>query len=62
MNRNRRYREPVIFESYADADLARPCPNCGARPDSWCTNEVTGRVRRVPCLARTTATTLESAE
>lgn len=41
-----------IWDAYADAALAHQCPCCGAAPQTWCTNEITGRVRRVPCLAR----------
>lgn len=40
-----------IWDSYADADLTRPCPNCSAKPDVWCARP-DGRVRRTPCLAR----------
>lgn len=51
-------RQP-IWEAYADADMTTRCPNCGAQPNIFCTNTITGRVRRTPCIARipTTATT-----
>jgi hypothetical protein len=50
-----------IWQAYSDADLEHPCPSCHADPNTWCTNTVTGRVRRTPCLART-ATQLATTE
>lgn len=41
-----------IWAAYASVDMSKPCPDCGALANSWCTNEITGRVRRAPCLAR----------
>ncbi len=46
-------REPV-WQTYPRDVIERPCPTCGARPGVWCTNEITGRVRRVPCIDRLT--------
>lgn len=44
----------TIWEAYTNVDMAQPCPECGAAPKSWCTNPITGRVRRVPCIGRPT--------
>ncbi len=44
-----------IWAAYADADLSTRCPTCGAEPNTFCTNHLTGRVRRTPCLTRITA-------
>lgn len=41
----------AIWDSYADAAMDQPCPNCRAGPDTWCTRP-DGRVRRTPCIAR----------
>jgi hypothetical protein len=41
-----------IWEAYADTGaLEVSCPHCGAAPTQWCTRD-DGRVRRVPCVAR----------
>jgi hypothetical protein len=45
-------RDRAIWDAYADVDMSKPCPGCGASADTWCTNEITGRVRRVPCPTR----------
>lgn len=47
-------RDRAIWEVYADVDMSQPCPECGAAPKAWCTNPITGRVRRVPCIGRPT--------
>lgn len=41
-----------IWEAYADADMTGECSHCQAAPNVFCTNTITGRVRRTPCLAR----------
>ncbi len=51
-------RDRAIWEAYRGVDMSQPCPGCGAAPKTFCTNEITGRVRRVPCIGRpTTAVT-----
>lgn len=45
----------AIWDAYADCDMSKPCPECKAAPNTWCTNPITGRVRRVPCVHRPTA-------
>jgi hypothetical protein len=44
-----------IWQAYSDTGaLDVVCPQCGAEPKQWCTRD-NGRVRRVPCVARSTA-------
>lgn len=46
----------AIWRAYADTGALRiDCPNCRAERDRWCT-QPDGRVRRVPCVERATAT------
>ena len=47
-------RDRAIWDAYRHVDLSQRCPECGAAPKAWCTNEITGRVRRVPCVHRPT--------
>lgn len=45
-----------IWQSYSDTGaLGVTCPYCGAEPGKWCTRE-DGRVRRIPCVTRASAT------
>src|ERR1700687_4886649 len=44
----------IVAEAYADCELDRQCTNCGAPPSIWCTRPE-GRLRALPCLARTAA-------
>ncbi len=49
-------KQTAIWQAYADTGaLEVSCPNCDAAPDQWCTRP-DGRVRRVPCIDRTTTT------
>lgn len=44
-----------IWQAYNDVDaLSTTCTNCGAQQGQWCTRP-DGRVRRVPCVARSAA-------
>jgi hypothetical protein len=48
----------AIWAAYSDTGaLEVTCPHCDAGPGQWCTRD-DGRVRRVPCIARTAATGL----
>ena len=47
-------RDRAIWDTYRGVDMSLPCPDCGAAPQAWCTNPITGRVRRVPCIGRPT--------
>jgi hypothetical protein len=50
-----------IWQSYSDTGaLDVTCPYCGAEPGRWCTRE-DGRVRRIPCVTRASATGAGSA-
>lgn len=51
----------AIWTAYADVDMTKPCPGCGASSNTWCTNEITGRVRRAPCPGRPRATVVTTA-
>lgn len=44
-------RGQPIWSTYEDIDMTRPCPNCHAEPEVWCSCP-DGRVRRTPCLKR----------
>lgn len=45
-----------IWTAYNDTGALRiECPRCGARRNKWCTKP-DGRVRRIPCIERATAT------
>ncbi len=47
-------RHRPIWQAYADTGaLDIRCPHCGAESKQWCTRD-DGRVRRVPCVARST--------
>ena len=43
---------PVLAAYDVKDAVHRPCPNCGAKPRTPCTNPVTGAHRKVPCVKR----------
>lgn len=45
--------EPV-WHAYEHAynAISYPCPTCQAQPNESCVNPITGRTRKIPCLAR----------
>lgn len=45
------YCPSPLIEAYAECDLHRRCPNCGAAPDSWC-QRPDGTPRPIPCVKR----------
>jgi len=47
--------QPIWAAYNTTGALAVSCPRCGAEPGKWCTND-DGRLGRVPCVARATAT------
>lgn len=42
----------ALRSSYRDVDPTQPCPECHAGPGIWCSNPITGKPRRVPCVRR----------
>jgi hypothetical protein len=44
---------PTWPPAYNEA-ITEPCPNCGARPYTVCTQPKTDTPRRMPCVARVT--------
>ncbi len=56
-------RPHAIWAAYNDTGaLDVTCPHCQAQPGRWCTKD-DGRVRRVPCIARSAMTgAIESAK
>lgn len=40
------------WPSAYDSTITRACPNCGAGRMELCHNPVTGRSRKIPCVAR----------
>lgn len=55
-------KQRAIWAAYNDTgSLNVDCPNCGAEPKQWCTKP-DGRVRRIPCIERSTATAIVTIE
>lgn len=47
----RRIATGPVVAAYADAQIERPCGNCGADANSWCVY-ANGTPRPIPCVTR----------
>lgn len=45
-----------VLDAYADGEIERSCPDCGASEYSWCRHP-NGSLRRVPCGGRRSSST-----